>query len=159
MTNGLTTLADLEQQADPLLSTVMVTFRNQMGAWKAPARHVFDANATLSHMVAAFPELPPDFFQRGIVMIGGHSIDREYWRAVKPKPGQQISFYYGLGNGGGSGGNKAGKAILGLVLAVATVLTAGAAALYGIPALGIGPGSLAAKISGGISLLDRGKPA
>ena len=132
-------------------------------AYRAPFAHgrghvmVFEPNQTLSQMVAAFPDMPPDFFQRGSILIGGHAIDRLLWGKVRVKPGREVVFAYALAGGGGrNGGGGAGKAVLGIILAVATILTAGAAAagFFGTAGGLFGAGTLSAKLlAGGISLI------
>lgn len=134
---------------------VLVAYRAPF-AMSRPELFVFDPGTTLSAMVAQFPGLPPDFFQRGNITIGGHVIDRRYWSQVRPKPGQSVGLHYALGNGGRRGGG-AGKAVLGLIIAVATILTAGAAAMGafgGLLGSGFAAGTLGAKLlAGGISLI------
>lgn len=117
---------------------------------------VFEPQQTVSQIVASFNGLPPDFFQRGYVLVNGHELDRRHWSRIRIKAGQEVVFAYALAGGGGRRGG-AGKAILGLVVAVATVLTAGAAAagFFGAGAGTLfGAGTLSAKLlAGGISLI------
>src|SRR5690606_39035152 len=61
------------------------------------------------------------------------------------------TFHYFPFRGGGGGSGR--KAVLGVALAIATVLTAGAVTAFGIPALGIGVGTWQATVAAaGISL-------
>ncbi|UDL87035.1 hypothetical protein LGH82_17610 [Mesorhizobium sp. PAMC28654] len=60
--------------------TGMLTDRagDVMGVWRPPFStagaivQVFEPGMTLSEMVASMPNLPPDFMQRGTLMIAGH---------------------------------------------------------------------------------------
>ncbi len=119
----------------------------------APVTQTFDPRATLADMVAAMKFLPPDFPRRGDIVVGGHAVDRARWRSVRLKPGVRATFHHAPGGGGGSGEARK-RGVIGLVIAIATVLTAGAVAAGGIPALGIAAGSTAAKVAaGGVSLI------
>lgn len=136
-----------------------MTAATAVALWRAPfgtadpiaAR--FDPRTTLAEMVAAMRFLPPDFARRGDIVVGGHVVDRARWRSVRLKPGARATFHRAPGGGGGSGDSRK-RGILGLVIAVATVLTAGLVATAGIPALGVAAGSTAARvIAGGITLI------
>jgi len=110
------------------------------------------AGATLADIRAAFVGLPPDFDARGSILVGEATVPRRHWHRVRPKPGHVVTLHYALA-GGGNG--NSGKAVLGLVLAVATVLTAGIAAAGGFGFLSgvFAEGMLGAKLLGaGISL-------
>ena len=72
---------------------------------------------------------------------------------MRLKPGVKATFHHAPGGGGGSGEARK-RGIIGLIIAVATVLTAGAVAAGGIAALGIGGGTFGARvIAGGITLI------
>lgn len=115
---------------------------------------MFEPSDTVAQMVAKFPDLPPDFAQRGFILVDGHEMERRHWRRIRVKPGKEIVFAYALADGHRSG---SGKAVLGLIVAVATILTAGAAAAgaFGAGAgTWFGVGTLSAKVlAGGISLI------
>lgn len=122
----------------------------------APRVQVFDIGATVLDMVRAMDGLPPDFMTRGVVALGGHEIERKHWRRLCPKIGQKVTFHYPLGGGGGGRSGRGGKAILGIIVAVATLLTAGLAAggFFGTAGGWFAAGSTSAKLlAGGISLI------
>jgi hypothetical protein len=105
--------------------------------------HKFQPNMTLADMVESFYTLPPDFPQRGIITIGGHEIKRKHWQRVKVKAGQPAVFHYPLAGGASGGAQNKSKGVLGLVIGIASILTAGFAALGGFGALlGSGAGGL-----------------
>ena len=128
------------------------------GLWRPPFRSGaadvirLPVGATLAEFRESMPGLPPDFDQRGTILIDEMPVDREHWHRVRPKPGHRVTMHYALGQGGEGSGSKA---VLGLVVAVATVLSAGWAAVSGFPFLGaaFGPGALGAKVlAAGISV-------
>ena len=107
------------------------------------------AGATPAQFVELLGDaLPIDFADRGDIVLGEHVLDRSLWAKIRIKPDQTISLHYAPGRGGNAGS----RAALGLVIAVATVLTAGAAlggAFGGIFAAG----STAARLlAGGITI-------
>lgn len=135
---------------------------NIMCVWKPPfgqgrtRKRLVDANGTVSQIVASFPNLPRDFFQRGHVLVDGrHDLDRRYWGRTRLHAGVSIVLTYPLAGGGGGDNRKGG--ILALIIGVATLLTAGAAAAgwFGTYlGAGFGPGALGAKLlAGGISMI------
>ncbi|MBZ9678886.1 hypothetical protein [Mesorhizobium sp. ES1-1] len=131
---------------------IMAVYRPDFGQGRL-SRKVFDPGMTVSQIVAEWDVLPRDFFQRGVVMIQGeHELDRRYWSRTKLKAGNAIVLQAPLaGSKGGSGGNGAKNGVLAIILAVATVLTAGAAAagFFGAGAgAWFGVGTLSAKLLG-----------
>ena len=108
----------------PLASSDMV-----MMVWRVPfadARpmvQAFRPGMTVAEMVAEM-DLPPDFMERGVVLLSGHELYRHRWRRTRPKGGARLSCHYPL-EGGRAGGGA--KAIAGILLAIATVFTAGLA--------------------------------
>lgn len=128
---------------------VAAIWRPPFGQSAAMVR-TFGPDATVLDIVQSFGGLPVDFAERGSVRVGEHEIDRTRWHRVRLKPCARISLHYALRAGGDDGG---GKAVLGIVLAIATILTAGAITAFGIPWLGVAAGSLTAKlIATGVSL-------
>jgi hypothetical protein len=84
---------------------------------------------TLSDIVGAMP-LPQGFADRGAAAIDGHVIERSYWTAVRPKPGQSVTLHMPAAGGG------SGKEVLTTVAALAlTVATGGIAAGTLLPGL------------------------
>jgi len=115
-----------------------------------PTRLEFAEGLTLAEM-AALACLPHDFREYGTICVAAQPIDRGIWHLARPKPGHVVTFHYFPIRGGDEGGGT--KAILGIVLAVATVLTAGVVGAFGIPGLVAG-GSLGAKVlAAGISVV------
>ncbi|MFG1247608.1 phage tail protein [Xanthobacter flavus] len=87
---------------------------------------------TIGELVAATPDLPAGFERYGEVRISGHLVPRELWCWVRPKPSASgLPTYVTLHmapRGGDSGGGGSGKAIIGIVAALAlTLATAGIA--------------------------------
>lgn len=126
--------------------------------WRAPFAQsaamvrTFGPDATVLDIVQSFGGLPIDFLDRGIVRVGEHEIDRARWIRVRLKPGTRITLHYALRAGGDDGG---GKAVLGIVLAIATILTAGlaSAGMFATAGGWFAAGSLSAKLlATGISL-------
>ncbi len=128
--------------------------------WRPPfaqghtRKRLMSADMTVSQIVAAMPDLPRDFFRRGHVLVDGrHDLDRRYWSRTRLQSGVSIVLTYPLA-GGGRDGSKNG--ILGLIIGVATLLTAGLAAGGFFATAGglFAAGSMSAKIlAGGISML------
>lgn len=124
---------------------------------EAPRIGSFAPDVTIADMIEGM-ELPAAFATHGAVVIIGrdgreHQIDRTRWHRVRLKPGHRASFHLALAGGGGDRQAKS-AAVLGLVIAVATALTAGAAAA-GFFAIGglFGPASGSAQLlAGAISL-------
>ena len=118
-----------------------------------PETHRFAASTTIAAMVAAM-DMPAGFMARGAVVVMGtdgreHELDRRRWRRLRLKPGQTATFHLPLAGGGGDQRGK-GAAALGLVIAVATALTAGAAAagLFAIGPTLFAAGSTSAQLLG-----------
>lgn len=110
----------------------------------------FEAGASVAEMVARMEFLPADFAARGHVLIDGHVLARQRWSRIRPKAGRKVTMHYPL-----AGGGESGKQALALVVAVATILTAGWAAAGGASFLGasFAAGELGAKmLAAGISL-------
>jgi hypothetical protein len=110
------------------MSGMIDTSGQVIAVWRAPfadgmAHKVpFTAGGTIADMIAAMDFLPPDFHQRGSVLLGGHKVSRRNWNRIRPKPGVKATFHYALGGGGEGGGGKKGKSgILGLVIAIAAI--------------------------------------
>lgn len=129
---------------------------NIAGIWRPPfsdaGSEIVEAPAgvTLAELAARMTCLPPDFLQTGEITVGGVLVPREQWHRVRLKPGQAASFHLVLA-GSDSGGSA--RAALAIVIAVATILTAGLVATAGIPLLNIAAGTLGAKlISAGITV-------
>lgn len=126
-------------------------------AASAPTVRTFEPGTSVAAMVEAM-ELPAGFATRGAVILTGtdgreHVLDRRKWRRIRLKPGQTATFHLPLAGGNQDQRGK-GVAILGLVIAIAAALTAGAAlaGLFEIGAFfGAGSGS-AQLLAAGISL-------
>lgn len=88
---------------------------------------------TIGELVAATPGLPPGFERYGEVRISGNLVPRDLWCWVRPKPSASglptyVTLHMAPRGGGGSGGGDSGKAIIGIVAALAlTLATAGIA--------------------------------
>lgn len=96
---------------------------------------------TLAELVESAIEkhgVPQRFKRHGHIEIGGHRIDRDKWRLVRPKDGQEIRMYLTHAGGGEDGG----KNIFAAVAAVLLVVVTGGIAAIGIPVLGIAGGTL-----------------
>lgn len=136
----------------PAPGMVMVVYRPDFGQGRL-SRKLFDAGMTVSQIVAEWEVLPHDFFQRGVVVIQGeHELDRRHWSRTKVKAGNAVVMQLPLAGSRGNGnGGGAKNGILAIILAVATVLTAGAAAA-GFFGAGVGTlfgvGTLSAKLLG-----------
>jgi len=135
--------------------TGMIDSSQVVAIWRPPfaegaARKVtFPSGSTLADMVAAMDFLPPDFGDRGSILIAGHVIDRERWGKVRPKPGVRITFHYALAGGDDEGGRRGKSGVLGLVIAVAAIAASvftlgGGFAFLGAPAFA--PNALGAKL-------------
>lgn len=105
---------------------------------------------TVGELVAATPGLPDGFWERGEVRISGRPVYREVWHLVRPRPSADpltptyVTFHLAPRGGGSSGGSDGGKAIIGVVAALAlTLATAGIAS--GALAAGLG-----ATLTGGL---------
>ncbi|MBL8578891.1 MAG: hypothetical protein JNK47_16835 [Mesorhizobium sp.] len=108
-----------------------------------PKRLAFAPGLTLADM-AAMADLPSDFGETGTICVGGRVMPRDMWSTATPKSGHVVTFHHMPLHGGGGGR----KAVLGIIVAIATVLTAGLALQYGIPALGIAGGTWQAALVG-----------
>lgn len=113
------------------------------------------AGTTITEMVAGFgPALPKDFDRRGEIVLAGrdgeeHVLARRYWSGTAIKAGQKLTLHYAPGRSGNAGKN----AVLGLVIAVASALTAGAALAAAGPFSFLTAGSLTARLlAGGITI-------
>lgn len=123
-------------------------------------RDVRHHGETIAEMILSIPELPDDFWSRGVVCINGDPVYRGCWHIIKPHataPDRPIIVTMHLGphgGGGGEGGKGGVGMILGLVAAVAlTVATAGIAT-FGVAALGIAGGTFGASLlAGGVGLV------
>ncbi len=135
---------------------VLAVYKPDFGQGRM-SRRLFDTDMTVSQMIASWDVLPREFFQRGIVMVDGeHELDRRYWSRTRLKLGVSIVLQLPLAGSKRGEGNGAKTGVLALILAVATVLTAGAASAGFFATSGgwFAAGSLSAKILGGaISLV------
>lgn len=106
--------------------------------------------SNLVELVRINPHLPKNFLQRGSITINGELIPNEYWTRIKPKPGTAVTFHAHIGGGGEGGG---GKAIFGLIAAIAlTIVTAGIGAGLLAPLLGsaFAAGTIGASVLAGV---------
>lgn len=142
------------------MTTMLRDSDQVVGYWRPPfamtesRAQTFLPGMTLGQMAARMEGLPPDFMERGVIAIGGHEIDRDRWARVKPRPGQKITFHYPLAGGGDRDSGKSG--IFGIIIAIASILTAGAIVAFGVPFLGAGfaAGTLGAKaLAAGVTLV------
>lgn len=136
---------------------VLTVWRPPFGQGRTKKR-LMNADMTVSQIVAAMRGLPPDFFQRGHVLVNGeHDIDRRYWSRTRIRSGASIALTYPLA-GGRSDSSKAG--IYSLIIGIATLMTGGLTIALGIPEFGIAAGSLTATaLPHGVSLWGRGASA
>lgn len=108
----------------------------------------FEEGPTIEELVARIPDLPAGFERYGEVQISGHQIAREHWSRVRPRLSTSgaptyVTLHLAPRGGGASGGNS-GKAVIGIVAALAlTLATAGIAG--GFLASGVG-----AQLTGGL---------
>jgi hypothetical protein len=84
--------------------------------------HAFRPGLTIAEMVGKTTGLPPDFMERGEVLIGEYPIVRRFWKHIRIKPGQKITLHYPLGSGGGSKGRGGKSGILGLIVSIAALV-------------------------------------
>jgi hypothetical protein len=114
----------------------------------SPTAMKFDPSMTVEAMVDEMDFLPPDFAGRGRLILNGRGqefeLDRTQWHRIRLKPGQRLTCHYPLRDGGREGGGS--KAVLAVVLAVATVLTAGAITAFGVPFIGVAAGTWQAAV-------------
>lgn len=135
-----------------MTKAVVVAFRDPFSNAK-PKVYEIDPSKSLGEIVDALDFLKPYAFrQNGTISIvspdgkKSHQILRNKWDRVKIKPGQSIALQCQLHG-------DDGKGILGIIFAIAVLLTGGLVAAAGIPALGIAGGTVAAKLIGaGIAL-------
>jgi hypothetical protein len=114
--------------------------------------HISEAREgiTLYEIVCTNPHLPKNFLDQGSITINGELVPQEYWPRMKPKRGTVVSMHAYIGGGGEGGG---GKAIFGLIAAIAlTVITAGIAAGALAPLLGtaFAAGTIGASVLSGV---------
>ncbi|WP_296584212.1 hypothetical protein [Xanthobacter sp.] len=104
---------------------------------------------TIGELVALTPDLPAGFDRYGEVRISGHIVPRELWCWVRPKPSASglptyVTLHMAPRGPGGSSGGDGGKAIIGIVAALAlTLATAGIAS-------GFLAGATGAALTGGL---------
>ncbi len=137
---------------------VMVVWREAYSV-AAPSVTPMRPGMTIYEIVKSVPDLPPEFEQRGVVMINGHEIVRGSWHLIRPKPSTRAKpiavTLHMAPRGGKGGGQSTGKMVIAIVALVAlTVLTAGIAS-GGWAAIGAGSaawfaaGSVSAKVLAG----------
>lgn len=110
------------------------------------------AGSTVAEIIAATPRLPPAFATRGIAVIDGIEVPRQYWHLVRPRCDRgpvvvQLGIEL-LGGGGGKSKLKTAAMVALLVAAVAIgqfqvlgalgTLTIGSASVTGASLLGAG---------------------
>lgn len=111
--------------------------------------HVFaERGPSIGELVAATPGLPDGFAEHGEVRINGALVPREQWCWTRPRPGTAAHpvcvTLHMAPRGGQQGGDSGGKAIVGIVAALAlTIATAGIAG-------GALAGGLGATLTGGL---------
>lgn len=114
----------------------------------AQARMFGEHGPTIGELVAATPGLPPGFAAHGEVRINGGLVPRAQWCWMRPRPGPAerptcVTLHLAP-RGGQQGGDSGGKAIVGIVAALAlTIATAGIAG-------GALAGGLGASLTGGL---------
>lgn len=96
---------------------------------------------TIFEMVRSVPNLPREFFTRGVVCVNGRIIPRSRWLRTLPPPraGEPIAvtMHLPLGKGASGGGSGGAKSIISLVAAFAlVVVTGGIAGGFLAPVLG-----------------------
>jgi hypothetical protein len=117
---------------------------------KRPMIHAYGPGLTIAEMVERTTGLPPDFMQRGEVLIGEYPIVRRFWKRIRIKPSQRITLHYPLaGGGGGKKGGRGKSGILGLIVSIAALVASVFTLGLGIPLLGIAPMSLGARLAAG----------
>lgn len=150
MTTGTAILpANVYREEDRLVTAI---WRAPFDGSKATLETFEHGSSVLDIIVRMEPVLPVDFLARGRVVLAGDELERKHWARIRPKEGQSVTLHYPLaGGGGGGGGGKQGTSI---ILAVATVLTAGLAAAGGFAVGGLfAAGELSARLlAGAISL-------
>jgi len=116
---------------------VAVAYREPFAFGSTPYRDLRVGGETIAEIVRSVPRLPDMFESRGVVCINGEEVPREMWSRVRPKVSTgelpiAVTLHWPLGNLGGS---NSGKSIIALVaaialIAVATAITGGAAAVF-----------------------------
>jgi hypothetical protein len=136
------------------LSEVSAVYRAPFSG--APPKNLHFAHGMTLEAMVEGAGLPRDFREYGVIRVGGVEYAAQTWVHVKPRAGRVVTFHYMPLMGGRSRGGGF-KAILGIVIAIATILTAGAAAagaFSGLLGSGFAAGTIGAKVLGaGISVV------
>lgn len=138
-----------------LVSTGLVTavYATPFSAMR-PTVKQWPQGMTIGEIVTVMDCLPRDFERRGEVRLNGELVHRKHWGRVRPKaslPDRPVAVTFHIALQGGQQGGGGGKAVIGLVAALAlTVATYGASAGFFATAGGLfTAGSISAKILAG----------
>jgi hypothetical protein len=120
--------------------SVPVAYRPPFAFGAMPWRDARPHGESILEIVRSVPNLPREFDSRGIVCINGEPVPRELWSYTRPKQTTDnlpiaVTLHFPLGSPGGGGGGSSAKSIIGLVaavalIAVASFITGGGAAIF-----------------------------
>ena len=128
---------------------VPLMYRAPFGVPTPAVRKIRPAGETILQMIESMKaDLPEDFLERGEVRINDEAYPPQLWGVLRPKATSSekpiaVTLHYAPGKPGG-GGSSTTKTVVSLVAAFALIVLTYGIGTFGLPALGIAAGSVAA---------------